>query len=204
MMNAGEGVQRDHEILRATLDAAEAALAQGREAWSALREACATLLKRLEGHVQREAEVVASCREQLRAAGVDAARLEHDDEYRYLRAINRLFMAEPECAFAGIQPALAVLVANLRRRMEEQETILFPLMKRHPGAAARSAPLELTPTMTVNRVLRQYPSTHATLERLVDLSYEAYDPLDEVAWRHGMDCEALLAMLGQAICSNDR
>ncbi|MGH7419927.1 MAG: hypothetical protein ACREKB_19320, partial [Candidatus Rokuibacteriota bacterium] len=58
----------------------------------------------------------------------------------------------------------------------------------------------ITEAMTVGETLRRFPETQPVFEQLfVRLSLEAYDCLDEVAWRHGVPGEALRAQLNAAI-----
>lgn len=56
--------------------------------------------------------------------------------------------------------------------------------------------------MTINHVLHTYPQTKPLLERLlINVPYEGYDCLDEVAWRRGMDCCQLVLLLEEAIAA---
>ncbi len=61
-------------------------------------------------------------------------------------------------------------------------------------------PHPLTETMTVNRVLREHPETKTVFERFrIDVMYEGYDCLDEVAWRRRLSAEQFLALLERAM-----
>jgi len=61
-------------------------------------------------------------------------------------------------------------------------------------------PSGLSETMTVQEVMRRYPNTGSVLEGLcIDRSFEGYDCLDEVAWRHGMESQELLALLEEEV-----
>jgi hypothetical protein len=138
----------------------------------------------------------------------DAAQavVDHAASREQLKAVNRLFMEEPRCSLERIQPALTAFLAALRCDMDQQEDRLFPAIKDRatPNEVLRwEQPLNasaLTETMTVQEVARRYPDTNAVLEGLgIDRRFEGYDGLDEVAWRHGMESQALLALLEEAV-----
>ena len=59
-------------------------------------------------------------------------------------------------------------------------------------------------TMTVNRIVHDYPATRAALENLfVNVPIEGYHCLDEVAWRHGIESKELLRILEESIFEPD-
>ena len=67
-------------------------------------------------------------------------------------------------------------------------------------APAAPAPAPIDETMTVNRVIHDFPHTRPVLERLfIDMLTDGYTCLDEVAWRHGMEAKDLVARLERAI-----
>lgn len=54
--------------------------------------------------------------------------------------------------------------------------------------------------MTVNRIVQEYPRTEPVFRQLlISVPYEGCTCLDELAWRHGMDTDELIARLEQAI-----
>ena len=72
--------------------------------------------------------------------------------------------------------------------------------ERDSGAVQVVCPARLHETMTPNRIVRQYPRTHAIFdELLINLAFEGCDCLDEVAWRHGMAGQELLHKLEEVM-----
>ena len=58
----------------------------------------------------------------------------------------------------------------------------------------------LDETMTVNRIVHEFPATQRIFERLfIRVPLEGSTCLDEVAWRHGLDSRELLTSLEDAI-----
>ncbi len=54
----------------------------------------------------------------------------------------------------------------------------------------------LDETMTVNRVIHDFPATKPALERFfVNIPVEGCQCLDEVAWRRGLDAQELIERL---------
>ena len=205
-MRAIDRLKRDHQILRSKLDVLEAALRMGQEAWFVLREVCFTLSRQLRDHIQREEALVDLCREVLSAKEVKRLAVEHQDEPQHLRTINELFIKEQGHTLQEIRPALTKVIKGLRRHMEDEEATLFPVLARVVGEREIARVDELAPlarldeSMTVNRVIQEYPSTRAVLESLfINLPLEGCKGLDEVAWCHGMASSELLARLEAVI-----
>ena len=97
-------------------------------------------------------------------------------------------------------------IERLRRdHMAEEERELFPLLERTlAGCAAAEAPAQTAQpfdeTMTINRIVSQFPRTRPIFERLfINVPIEGCTCLDEAAWRHGMDAEELLHLLEGAV-----
>lgn len=62
--------------------------------------------------------------------------------------------------------------------------------------------VRLREDMTVNHVLHECPRTQRIFDQLlISASCEGHDCLDEVAWRRGIDCEHLLALLEEVIAA---
>lgn len=208
-MNAVERLRRDHAILRSKLDALEAALGMGEETWYVLREVCFTLARQLRDHIRREEDLVAACRQAMNPQVLAEVVVEHHDEPKHLRTINRLFVSQASHALDRIRPALTEVIQGLRRHMAEEEAQLFPILERVLGEREASAPTTPRPStesleeaMTVNRVVQQFPDTRPVFERLfVNIPMEGCYCLDEVAWRHGMEARELLAVLEDAIAT---
>ena len=207
-MNAIDRLRRDHQILRAKLDVLEAALGMGPEAWFVLREMCFTLSRQLRDHLKREEELVAACRRSLTPKLLAELVVEHKDEPQHLRAILRLFVSERGHSLEQIRPVLTQVIGGLRRHMAEEESELFPVLERtladrpREAAAATGPAARLDETMTVNRVVQEFPATRPVFTRLfINVPMEGCACLDEVAWRHGMDSRELLERLEQTIGS---
>ena len=87
--------------------------------------------------------------------------------------------------------------------MDEEEAEFFPAIslilgdREEPGATGVTVRPGLREDMTVNQVLAKYPRAHTVFSRLfVNILFEGYDCLDEVAWRHGLESKDLLTWLG--------
>ncbi|MBI4003789.1 MAG: hemerythrin domain-containing protein [Candidatus Omnitrophica bacterium] len=207
-MRAIDRLKRDHAILRAKLDVLESALKLGPEAWFVLREVCFTLARQIRDHLRREEALIAVVRTQLDPTTVGHIRLEHQDEPQHLQTINRLFITEQGQSLDRIRPELTRVIEGLRHHMDEEEAQLFPALEQVLGArdvpwsTGRSPHLE--ETMTVNRVMQQYPQARGVFERLfVNVPYEGCTCLDEVAWRRGLESRELLERLEQVIGMED-
>ena len=204
-MNAVERLKRDHHILRSKFDVIEAVLPMEGDAWFVLRDICFTLARQLQNHMKREEALVMACRTTMPPHLLAEVAVEHRDEPERLRAINPLFLDERSRALERIRPALLETIRGLRRHMAQEEAELFPALERMLSARA-VAPSEaasgrgLQECMTVNRVVREHPETRAVFDRLfINLPLEGCACLDEVAWRHGVESEELLARLEQAV-----
>lgn len=206
-MNAIDRLRRDHQILRSKLEVLEAALRlTPPTTWFILRELCYTLSRQLQDHIRREEQLIATCRATLSPNVLAHTQLEHEDEPQLLRTVHHLFVEEGGQALERVRAALNELTPRLRRHMDEEEADLFPVIEQALGDQEASEgqeplpPVRLCEEMTVNHVLHTYPKTRMLLERLfINVPYEGYDCLDEVAWRRGMDCRQLLVVLEEAI-----
>ena len=135
--------------------------------------------------------------------------VEHKDEPAHLRTINRLFVSEAGHSLERITPALTEVIYGLRHHMAEEEAELFPVLERVLGGREAAEPAVAAPhpqavdeTMTVNRIVQQFPTTKPVFERLfINVPMEGCTCLDEVAWRHGMEANELLQRLEKAIAS---
>ena len=209
-MNAIERLRRDHETLRAKLSVLESALRMGPEAWFVLREVCYTLGRQLRDHIRREESLVAACRKTVSPETLQHLALEHRDEPTLLRTLNRLFVQEHGQAWEDVTVILAQLIHGLRRHLQEEEMELFPQLERFLSSQSASLAFEqrscvcnIQDTMTLNRLVREYPQARRIFDDLfISLPFEGCDCLDEVAWRHGMESGELLAKLEQAIQSH--
>ena len=199
---------RAHQRLRKQLDVLESALWLGAEAWFVLREASFSLSRQLREHIRMEEAALALCRQGPygdHPMGLAVTLVGHDAARHRLQVASWLLSGEPCFSLEGVRPTVAAAIPTLRASMDRQETELFPLLDRALSAQEldRMPPrisARLTDTMTVEQILRRYPKTRLIFERLlISLPLEQYDSVDEVAWRHGMDCQALLQHLERAI-----
>jgi len=207
-MKAIDRLKRDHQLLRSKLDVLEAALAMRPQTWFVLREICYTLSRQLQDHIRREERLVAACRNALSQEALAHMQVEHKDEPELLRSVNRLFIEQGGSALPQVDDALRQMISRLRAHMAEEETELFPVIERilcdrkEDDEEAALAGDRLHEEMMVNYVLHAYPRTQAVFERLfINIAYEGYDCLDEVAWRHGMEGKELLSKLEEVIGS---
>jgi hypothetical protein len=85
--------------------------------------------------------------------------------------------------------------------MEEQEAHLFPFIEQAVGAPepagwTQDKPCAVTELMTGNQVVGAHPETQAVFKRFfINIAYEGYYRLDELAWTHGIECRELLRRL---------
>lgn len=209
-MNAIERLKRDHVLLRAKLNLLEVALAMGQETWFVLRELCHSLARQLQDHIRREEILVGQGRSVLDPQMLGRMHVEHHDEPQRLRTLLKLFVSVPGHSLADIKPVLTDVIGGLRRHMEEEETMLFPVLEQLLAKQPASKPLPesaepaLSETMTVNRILHEHPGAQRVFERLfINVPLEGSDCLDEVAWRHGMEGRELISRLEQALQSRN-
>jgi iron-sulfur cluster repair protein YtfE (RIC family) len=205
-MNAVDRLRRDHAILRSKLATLDFALSAGPEAWFVLREACFSLSRQLRDHMKREEDLVTRCRQAMPPHVLAEIAVEHKDEPKHWRALNRMFVSQEGHSLDRIRPALQEVIRGLRQHMVEEERDLFPLFERFltqeapARAAAAASSTGIDETMTVNRVVRQFPGTRPVFEELfINLPMEGCTCLDEVAWRHGMEASHLIQQLEKAI-----
>ena len=95
--------------------------------------------------------------------------------------------------------------------MVEEENELFPTIeqilvgRKQAGIHERVSPSGVRESMTMNHVISQYPTTKPLFHQMfINIAFEGYDCLDEVAWRHGMECSELFARLEAVISSGVR
>ena len=206
-MNALERLRRDHQLLRAKLDVLEAALRMGPETWFVLRELSCSLGRQLRDHIQREEQLIAQCRTALSPQLLEAITMEHHEEPLQLRMIQRMFLSRRHTTLDRVRPILEQVIRSLRHHIAEEERVVFPIIERTLGLrdtsvadASGQFAGAVAETMTVNRIVREFPSTKFVFERLfINIPLEGSSCLDEVAWRHGIDSTELLQQLEAAL-----
>lgn len=95
------------------------------------------------------------------------------------------------------------LVADERKRLPVDAAPVHGVPAIAEGGArgpSLTTPWDLRETMTVGEVITCYPEAGPALEHLcINQTFERYDCLDEVAWRHGMESRELLARLEEEL-----
>ncbi len=202
-MNRVDRLRRDHQILRTKLDTLQSALQMGSSAWFVARELCFTLARWLDDHLRREQALVAECGHRSDPFRVADLELVRPHQPQVLHVVNRLFLLEPAPSFQDLAPRLQRVIENMRREMVDQEHELFLVLEQLTQQDEGSATGIVSPvdeTMTVNRIVQQFPGTRKIFEQLfIDVPVEGCACLDEVAWRHGLDAPELLNQLESAI-----
>lgn len=206
-MNTVNRLRREHALFRSNLNVLEAALRLGPEARYALRERCCSLAKQLEDHTRREEDLRCVFHAAVSHASSPVPFTDHTVERGQAAFINRFLLRYPNAPLGRIEPTITLFVSALRDRMEQQESTVFPVVEDALVLSevsrlleAERPPWDLSETMTVGEVLACYPAAGPVLERLfINPACERYDALDEVAWRHGMESQDLLARLEEEL-----
>jgi hemerythrin-like domain-containing protein len=125
-------LKADHDVFRMQLDVMEAALELGAGGGAVLRDLSRDLFLKLRTHVHRESRLAVSVSRHL--ARIDGAQLakfaiEHETAVETLRVIRRGLPAFGSVSLHYVQPAIRLLVSTLRRHMDEQERLLFPMLR---------------------------------------------------------------------------
>ena len=202
-MRAIDRLKRDHAILRAKLSLLEAALRMEPETWFVLREMSRTLSRQLGDHIRREETLMTACLSVVSRETLERLRSEHQDEPQRLRELHQLLAEPASHSSERLRGGLTAVIHGLRRHLDEEETSLFPMLEQVLADQAGEAPVRvvvsawiISEQMTVNHIRHEFPETEPVFENLfVNVAFEGYDCLDEVAWRHGMDVEELIGRL---------
>lgn len=198
-------LRRDHQRLRRTLAALDTAAARLPDTRFVVRDLCVALAKQLPRHADREARACYAARAAHGAGpSPDALAAAHADDGRRLDVLVSRFLIDREAPPAALRRAVAAASLALDERMRAQEAELFPwLDAQEPDAAAvdlstSSLQAERLETVTVNHMIAEHPETRSVFECLfVNVAYEGYDSLDEVAARRGMEAGELFDRLGR-------
>ena len=198
-----ERLKRDHRLLRAKLDVLESALDMGGETWFVVRELCHSLIVQLRPHLRREEEAITVAKCAIGSNVLSRVEAEHMEDPQQLNRVYELFLDGPQQPFEGLRIKLWPIIRRLRDHLDDEECNLYPLLEKGilAGAASAHEPArKLSETMTINRVLRDYPETKPVFSRFfINSHVEGCDFLDEVAWRHGMESRELLDHLERMI-----
>jgi len=127
-MNTINQLKQDHRLLQLKLNLLEAVLSMGPETWFVMREVSFELSQQLDEHIQRES----ACIGLYQAAGgawLTPGMRSHHDTQRYVTALARFFVEQPDSLFHRVRPAISHVADRLRREMELQEAQLFPAVE---------------------------------------------------------------------------
>lgn len=200
-MNPIERLRRDHQLLEKKLGMLQGAAELFPQSRLVLREGCYSVTKFLRDHSRREAKILAG----LDTPPHQREGVEHEERLQSLRLLTRyLGDAAATSSVSELRAALSEVVEGLRHELQAQDEELFPALERvaQRGPSRTSdqpSPRRLHEDMTVDRIVHLFPETKPVFDRIfVNLAYEGYDCLDEVAWRHGMQPEGLLEELEAA------
>ena len=187
-------LRQDHTVLRNKVALMDSALSTAPHARLVFREKCFSLMRVLNRHMKREELLIRRFYERFPSAQYLPNRRDHADEHAQLRAITELLLGGMRVSIPLIVLRVSQAMEQLQERMDEQEHTLFPLFE---GAASISG------AMSVNAILRQYPSAERVLEPLrINRLGEGYESVEELAWRRGLDVSQLLEQLRQAVTAS--
>jgi len=202
-------LQQDHTLLRSKAALMEAALSTAPYARLVFREKCFSLLRMLNRHMKREERLVRRFYERFPSARYLPTRRDHADEHAQLRAVTELLLGGLKVSIPLIVLRVSQAIEQLQERMDDQEHTLFPLFEgvteEELGLAPRAPrrPASISGAMSVNAILRQYPSAERILGPLqINCLREGYESVEELAWRRGLDVSQLLEQLRQAVAAS--
>lgn len=207
-MDAVDCLKEKHQRLSSKMSVLESALGMGEEARLVIREVCFSVSKQLRQHITREERLVVACSRELGRVGSEELEwlaIEHHDARQRLQIVSWVLSGEPRFSLDVIRPTLTMVMATVRRQINEQETKLFPFLQLAfdlSGICRKdewSAPVRLTETMTVYQMLQRYPDTKPVFEQFHIGMFEQYETLGEVAWCHGVNGRRLLARLEEML-----
>ena len=105
-MHAINRLKRDHAIFRLKLNVLESALRRGPEAWFVLREACFSLAKQLDDHIQREERVRRALELLVSKDQSPICLVDHMAESRQVVFVNQFFVKNPNALLGRIEPTI--------------------------------------------------------------------------------------------------
>jgi len=202
-MAATTMLKKDHEVLRRKLEFIETALEVAPQSVFILREMCHSLTKMLDAHIRREEEALAPYANRVRAILRYREGRDHADQQQGLRDINMMLLAGIKMPTSTVVNRLSHLIDELREHMAEEEHEVFPAVEKaeeevRPGAMVPLPPL-ITEQMSANAVMKAFPATRPVFEKYrIRCGCDGCDCLDELAWRCGLDAQALVKELQEA------
>ena len=200
-MAATAMLRKDHEILRQKLDVLEGALQVAPHVPFMLREVCHSLTRLFEQHVRREEHALAPYAHHFGSSERRQELETHAHHLVMLEDLNAMLLLGIKMPTSVVVERLAELIRVLRTHMADEETGIFPVIDREEALAAPGEPVPamIRPSMSANEVMRVFPETKPVFARHgVTCGCEGCDCLDELAWRRGLNSDALLEELRAA------
>ncbi len=199
-------LHQDHAFLRKKLTLLEFAMESVPDTRILVRELCGSIQKYLQEHLQRE-ERAMQLYYSAPLANPDIPRIhDHAAELALFRGVNELLLGGLRVSSPMVMLRLSQAIEQLRARIEEQETRVFPVLyEQMGGRPMERAHPPISGAMSVNEILQRYPRTGPVFEQLhVNRLREGYESVDEVAWRHGVDPSEMVEHLRDMVTKSGR
>jgi hypothetical protein len=121
-----DGLRQDHVLLCGELAVLKKAESyDSAHLWQTLRDVCARLSVGLLEHIRREERRVAA------SEAITRPSIDHYSDYRYLQVIKRYIIFEDRSFLLNNRyQLLKNFILGLHRHMDQQESALFPVIKR--------------------------------------------------------------------------
>ena len=133
-------VRHDHTVLRNKLALVESALYLAPDARFVLREICFSLQQLLQDHLDRETGLLRTYA-QLALTHYDPLDIDVEDHaypLNLLRTVNDLLLTGKPASMPTVGLWLSNVIDRLRRQMDVQESMAFPLLEAGQGVRAGS------------------------------------------------------------------
>ncbi len=140
MMKIIQAVRHDHTVLRNKLALVESALYLAPDARFVLREICFSLQQLLQDHLDREVGLLRTYA-QLALTHHDPLEVDVEDHgyvLNLLRTVNDLLLTGARASMPTLNLWLSNVIDLLRRQMDVQEAVAFPLLEAGRGVRAGS------------------------------------------------------------------
>ena len=158
-------VRHDHTVLRSKLALVESALYLAPDARFVLREICFSLQQLLQDHLDREAGLLRTYA-QLALTHHDSLEVDVEDHgyvRNLLRTVNDLLVTGTRASMPTVGLWLSNVIDLLRRQMDVQEAVAFPLLEAGRGVRAGSRARRARVTAPVRRSAAMPPVGAADL-----------------------------------------
>ncbi len=152
-------VRHDHTVLRSKLALVESTLYLAPDARFVLREICFSLQQLLQNHLGREAGLLRTYA-QLALTHHDPLDIDVEDHaypLNLLRTVNDLLLTGSRTSMPTVNLWLSNVIDLLRRQMDVQEAVAFPLLEADRGVRAGSRAGRSRVTEPLRRSARASP-----------------------------------------------